>query len=105
MWQQVMTWLARHMRGRYVRMLGTVRGTQYGYSLWEMGVFTTSGGGGGNTVTVTNPGSQSSAVSQCADERDNEFLVSSNAEELGGNVLVVIASDTRQVRRIHHYLR
>jgi len=21
MWQQVMTWLARHMRGRYVRML------------------------------------------------------------------------------------
>jgi hypothetical protein len=48
--------------GRYVRMLGTVRGTQYGYSLWEMGVFTTSGGGGGNTVTVTNPGSQSSTV-------------------------------------------
>src|SRR5580700_5188800 len=43
--------------GRYVRMYGTVRGTQYGYSLWEFGVFTTSGGGGGNTVTVTNPGS------------------------------------------------
>src|SRR5258708_6907833 len=48
--------------GRYVRMFGTVRGTQWGYSLWEMGVFTTSGGGGGNTVTVTNPGSQSSTV-------------------------------------------
>ncbi len=48
--------------GRYVRMYGTVRGTQYGYSLWEFGVFTTSGGGGGNTVTVTNPGSQSSTV-------------------------------------------
>src|ERR1017187_5532979 len=48
--------------GRYVRMLGTVRGTPYGYSLWEFSVFTTSGGGGGNTVTVTNPGSQSSTV-------------------------------------------
>jgi hypothetical protein len=48
--------------GRYVRMYGTVRGTQYGYSLWEFGVFTTSGGGGGNTVTVTNPGSQSSTA-------------------------------------------
>ena len=43
--------------GRYIRMYGTVRATQYGYSLWEFGVYTTSGGGG-NTVTVTNPGSQ-----------------------------------------------
>ncbi len=48
--------------GRYVRMYGTVRGTQYGYSLWEFDVYTTAGGGGGNTVTVTNPGSQSSTV-------------------------------------------
>src|SRR4029077_14548948 len=48
--------------GRYIRMYGTVRATQYGYSLWEFGVYTTSGGGGGNTVTVTNPGSQTSTV-------------------------------------------
>jgi hypothetical protein len=48
--------------GRYVRMYGTVRGTQYGYSLWEFDVYTTGGGGGGNTVTVTNPGSQSTTV-------------------------------------------
>src|ERR1700761_137796 len=49
--------------GRYVRMYGTARATQYGYSLWEFGVYTTtSGGGGGNTVTVANPGSQSSTV-------------------------------------------
>ena len=27
--------------GRYVRVLGTVRGTQYGYSLWEMQVYGT----------------------------------------------------------------
>jgi beta-glucosidase len=25
--------------GRYVRMYGTVRGTQYGYSLWEFQVY------------------------------------------------------------------
>ena len=48
--------------GRYVRMYGTVRGTQYGYSLWEFGVYAATGGGGGNTVTVANPGSQSSTV-------------------------------------------
>src|SRR5205085_2534021 len=36
--------------GRYVRMYGTTRGTQYGYSLWEFGIYTTGGGtiqGGG----------------------------------------------------------
>jgi hypothetical protein len=44
-------------------MYGTARGTQYGYSLWEFDVYTTSGGGtGANTVTVTNPGSQTSTV-------------------------------------------
>jgi hypothetical protein len=48
--------------GRYVRMYGTVRATQYGYSLWEFGVYTTTSGGGGNTVTVTNPGGQTSTA-------------------------------------------
>ncbi|OQR64567.1 sialidase [Streptomyces maremycinicus] len=33
--------------GRYVRVLGTARGTAYGYSLWEAAVHTTSGGTGG----------------------------------------------------------
>jgi hypothetical protein len=51
--------------GRYVRMLGTVRGTQFGYSLFEFQVFT-GPGGGGNTVTVTNPGSQSGTVGTAA---------------------------------------
>jgi hypothetical protein len=32
--------------GRYIRMYGTARGTQYGYSLWELQVFTTGSGGG-----------------------------------------------------------
>src|SRR5258706_579782 len=30
--------------GRYVRMYGTVRGTQYGYSLWEFEVYAGTGG-------------------------------------------------------------
>jgi beta-glucanase (GH16 family) len=52
--------------GRYVRMYGTTRATQYGYSLWEFQVFTggsggTTGGGtggdsGGSTGGSTPPG-------------------------------------------------
>ena len=37
--------------GRYVRMYGTVRGTPYGYSLWEFQVF----GTGGTTPPTTPP--------------------------------------------------
>ncbi|WP_194911567.1 discoidin domain-containing protein [Catenulispora rubra] len=48
--------------GRYIRMYGTARNTAYGYSLWEFSVFTT-GGSTGNTVTVNNPGNQSTAAS------------------------------------------
>jgi len=36
--------------GRYIRMNGTVRGTAYGYSLWEFEIF----GSGGATNTPTN---------------------------------------------------
>jgi hypothetical protein len=46
--------------GRYVRMYGTARATQYGYSLWEFGVYTTSGGstgGGGGSGTGAPPAS------------------------------------------------
>jgi hypothetical protein len=35
--------------GRYVRMYGTARATQYGYSLWEFQVYGTSSGGGGGS--------------------------------------------------------
>ena len=38
-------------------------------------------------------------------ERDDEFQVSSNAEEFGGNVLVVVSRATGQVREIHFYDR
>jgi hypothetical protein len=46
--------------GRYVRMYGTVRATQYGYSIYEFQVYAATSAG--NTVTVTNPGSQTSTV-------------------------------------------
>ncbi len=37
--------------GRYIRMYGTTRATQYGYSLWEFQVFGTGSGGGGTGCT------------------------------------------------------
>ena len=39
--------------GRYVRMYGTQRGTPYGYSLWEFGVFTGSASPPPTTTTLT----------------------------------------------------
>ncbi len=48
--------------GRYVRVYGTARATQYGYSLWEFQVFTPdSGGGGGGGGNGTCPWVHSSA--------------------------------------------
>jgi hypothetical protein len=38
--------------GRYIRMYGTARATQYGYSLWEFQVY--SGGSGGGTCGTAN---------------------------------------------------
>src|SRR6185437_6285205 len=38
--------------GRYVRMLGTARATQYGYSLWEFQVFTAGGSGSCGTANA-----------------------------------------------------
>ncbi len=35
--------------GRYIRMYGTARATQYGYSLWEFQVYAGTGGGGTGT--------------------------------------------------------
>jgi beta-glucosidase len=41
--------------GRYIRMYGTARATQYGYSLWEFQAYTTgSSGGGSGTCGTTN---------------------------------------------------
>jgi hypothetical protein len=52
--------------GRYIRMYGTVRATQYGYSIYEFQVFAGTGGGTGNTVTVATPANQTSTVGTAA---------------------------------------
>ncbi|WNI19517.1 discoidin domain-containing protein [Streptomyces sp. ITFR-21] len=50
--------------GRYIRVYGTQRATQYGYSLWEFQVFTggnggtTTGGGTGGTTTPPPAGGE-----------------------------------------------
>jgi hypothetical protein len=46
--------LAASGTGRYIRMYGTARATQYGYSLWEFGVYTTGSSGGGGSCGTTN---------------------------------------------------
>jgi hypothetical protein len=50
--------------GRYIRMYGSARATQYGYSLWEFQVFGTSSGGGGTcgttNVALNHPATASS---------------------------------------------
>ncbi|MDX6279618.1 MAG: hypothetical protein QOH03_689 [Kribbellaceae bacterium] len=54
--------------GRYVRMLGTQRTTQWGYSLWEFKVFgTTSGTGPGPGSKLLSYGKSGAASSQQSD--------------------------------------
>jgi hypothetical protein len=64
--------------GRYLRMLGTARATQWGYSLWELQVFTTGTGSGGTcsqpaspslgpNVDVFNPGMSASSIQSTLD--------------------------------------
>ncbi|MFB8079395.1 discoidin domain-containing protein [Streptomyces sp. NPDC056013] len=50
--------------GRYVRILGTARGTAYGYSLWEFEVYGSPApaGGGGPVVDVSTAGQLQSAL-------------------------------------------
>jgi hypothetical protein len=49
--------------GRYVRMSGTIRGTPYGYSLWEFQVFGSTGGGAGCGTANAAQGKPASASS------------------------------------------
>ncbi len=57
--------------GRFVRMNGTARGTAFGYSLWEFGIFTTGGSPPppttttGPTTTVTTPPGSGAPPASC----------------------------------------
>ncbi|MDQ2835901.1 MAG: discoidin domain-containing protein [Actinomycetota bacterium] len=83
--------------GRYVRMYGTVRGTPYGYSLWEFQVYGTAGGtGGGSCPTQSdNPNlgsnvhifdpSMSSATIQNQLNTDFNAQKDTNTAQFAGN--------------------
>jgi hypothetical protein len=65
--------------GRYVRMYGTARGTQWGYSLWEFGVYSTTSVGAtgctgqsntpnfGPNVDIFDPSMSSAAIQSTLD--------------------------------------
>ncbi|GGP27911.1 hypothetical protein GCM10010971_37300 [Silvimonas amylolytica] len=52
--------------GRYIRMYGTQRGTQYGYSLYEFQVYATQAAGGNTPAVTTQPASQAVTVGATA---------------------------------------
>jgi F5/8 type C domain len=63
--------------GRFVRMNGTVRGTQFGYSIWEFQVFGTAGTGGTSPCnTATNAAVNKPAT---ASSTENATFPASNA--------------------------
>ncbi|HEX4790219.1 MAG TPA: carbohydrate-binding protein [Actinospica sp.] len=62
--------------GRYIRLYGTARATQYGYSLWELSVFG-SGSSGGTATPVSLTASQYAA--------ENSVMTEATSDTGGGN--------------------
>jgi hypothetical protein len=72
--------------GRYVRMYGTARATQYGYSLWEFDVYTT----GGSTASPSPTGSASpTSTPTGSGAPPASFWGNTSAIPAAGNVLEV----------------
>lgn len=65
--------------GRYVRMLGTERGTKFGYSLWEFEVYGAESTGGGNVSSSSSSSSSSSAKSSSSSSSSSSANSSSSA--------------------------
>ncbi|WP_201777092.1 discoidin domain-containing protein [Streptacidiphilus neutrinimicus] len=65
--------------GRYVRMYGTARNTQYGYSLWEFQVYGTAGTGGSSC------GTQNAALDQPATASSTENAGAPASAAVDGN--------------------
>jgi hypothetical protein len=80
--------------GRYIRMYGTVRDTQYGYSLWEFDVYT-SGGGATSSPTASPTTSPTSTPTSppptggTGGEPPASFWGSTSSIPTAGNVLEV----------------
>jgi hypothetical protein len=72
--------------GRYIRMYGTARATQYGYSLWEFGVYTT---GGAASPTPTPTPTTTSSPSPGSGEPPTSFWGNTSAIPAATNVLEV----------------
>ncbi|WP_245601822.1 glycoside hydrolase family 3 C-terminal domain-containing protein [Hamadaea tsunoensis] len=78
--------------GRYVRMYGTARATQYGYSLWEFQVFGVVGGSSpspGTSSPAASPGTCStanSALGHTATASSEENAGSAAAAAVDGNL-------------------
>ncbi|HEY2672017.1 MAG TPA: discoidin domain-containing protein [Rugosimonospora sp.] len=64
--------------GRYVRVYGTVRATQYGYSLWEFQVY-------GSTTTGTGCGTTNAALNRPASASSTENAGTPASAALDGN--------------------
>ncbi|HEV2344371.1 MAG TPA: glycoside hydrolase family 3 C-terminal domain-containing protein [Actinocrinis sp.] len=68
--------------GRYVRMYGTTRATQWGYSLWEFQVYGTIGGSSGSPSPSASASPSSSPTGSCGavDEALGQPATSSSVE-------------------------
>jgi chitodextrinase len=87
--------------GRHVRVYGTQRGTQWGYSLWEFEVYGTGGGGGGDTQPPTAPGNlrstgttSSSASLAWNASTDNVGVTGYDVQQDGSTVTTVSGTST-----------
>jgi hypothetical protein len=77
-------WTSLSGTGRYVRMLGTARGTVYGYSLYEMQVYGTPVNGNlAPNVTITAPANNSTYTSPAA------VTLTANATDTDGTITKV----------------
>jgi F5/8 type C domain/Beta-1,3-glucanase len=82
--------------GRYVRMYGTVRATQWGYSLWEFDIYTTSGAASSPTATpsqsaspTTSPTATPTGTPTGSGEPPASFWGNTSAIPAASNVLEV----------------
>jgi hypothetical protein len=73
--------LAVNGSGRYVRMSGTVRATQWGYSLWEFQVY----GAGGSTTPPTDCGTGNAALNRPATASSTENAATGASAAVDGN--------------------
>jgi beta-glucosidase len=71
--------------GRYVRMYGTARATQYGYSLWELQVYGTSGATPTSTARPTATATTARATATATAARATATATSSSTTNLALN--------------------